>query len=254
MFAKKLGRRCGGLFAQISRNLKRMSRNEILVLGDSHVDVFNHSLFSETFPQFYFNVVSVRGATASGLDNPNSITQTYKLFDVALRKYKGRRVVVMLGEVDTGFVIWYRAKKYDASVTNMVRLTKDTYERFLKDISEKFDLIVISAPLPTIQDGNDWGEVANERRAVTATQLERTKLTIDFNNDVQRFCTDNRIAYVNLDNDSIGANGLVRKELLNRNPRDHHFDQTVYAKLLIERLRPVYFLTNCHAPGGTIEP
>ncbi len=70
---------------------------EILVLGDSHSPVFNHPLFKNTFPDLSFNVVTVIGATASGLENPNSTTQAYPIFRDAVKNSTAKQVIVMLG-------------------------------------------------------------------------------------------------------------------------------------------------------------
>jgi hypothetical protein len=212
---------------------------EILVLGDSHTPVFNHPEFKVHFPGLDFNVVTVIGATASGLENPNTKTQAYPLFKNALKQTSAKKVIVMLGEVDTGFVIWYRAKKYQESVSAMADRAVNSYSRFLQEVSAHFDVVCISTPLPTIQDGNDWGEVANARREVTATQVERTALTLQFNRQMQAFCGQQGIRYIMLDDACLGEDGVVRRELLNRDPKDHHYDPDTYARLLIERLAGV---------------
>ena len=142
----------------------------------------------------------------------------------------------MLGEVDTGFVIWYRAQKYQESVKAMTDRAINSYAKFLLEVAARFNVLCISTPLPTIQDGNDWGDVANARREVTATQLERTSLTLEFNKKMQSFCRQQNIAYVMLDEVCLGADGLIRKEFLNRHPNDHHYDSDAYSALLIERL------------------
>ena len=80
---------------------------EVLILGDSHAKVFRYPMLRFRLWQKYLNVVSVGAATASGLENPNSKTQAFQQFDRALGTTRAKKVVVMLGEVDTGFVIWY---------------------------------------------------------------------------------------------------------------------------------------------------
>lgn len=209
---------------------------EILILGDSHSPVFNHSQFKEAFPNFLFNIVTVVGATASGLDNPNSTTQAYPIFREAVKKSTAKRVIVMLGEVDTGFVIWYRAQKYNESVATMMDKAISCYSDFLLELKTQFEVICISTPLPTIQDNNDWGEVANARREVKTSQVERTALTLEFNRTMQAFCEKNDICYLMLDDESLGKNGIVKTALLNSNPQDHHYDAQVYAALLVEKL------------------
>ncbi len=212
---------------------------EILVLGDSHTPIFHHPSFQANFPAHCFNVVTVIGATASGLENPNTKTQAYPIFKDALAQSSAFRVIVMLGEVDTGFVIWYRAQKYQESVSAMAERAIASYSRFLLEVAERFDVVCISTPLPTIQDGNDWGEVANLRREVTATQAERTALTLDFNRQMQAFCAAHHLPYIMLDDVSLGSDGLVKPALLNRDASDHHYDADTYAALLVERLAGV---------------
>lgn len=212
---------------------------EILVFGDSHSPVFNHPLFKEKFPNLFFNVLTVIGATASGLENPNSTTQAYPVFREAVRQTAAKQIIVMLGEVDTGFVIWYRAQKYREPVAAMMDKAITSYSRFLVELKMRFEVVCISAPLPTIQDGNDWGDVANARREVTASQLERTALTLEFNRIMQRFCAQNGIRYIMLDDLSLGEHGIVKAGLLNSDSSDHHYDQDQYSRLLVEGLTGV---------------
>lgn len=208
----------------------------ILVLGDSHTPIFHHPLFRQAFPTLTFEVVTVIGATASGLENPNTKTQAYPIFKKALTYTSADTVIVMLGEVDTGFVIWYRAQKYQESVAAMAERAISSYSKFLLEVAAQARVICISTPLPTIQDGNDWGEIANARREVTATQRERTDLTLQFNRQMQTFCDTHGICHVMLDDASLGPNGLVKEALMNRNANDHHYAPDVYAGLLTERL------------------
>lgn len=213
---------------------------QILVLGDSHTPIFQHPCFLQAFPTLHFEVVTVIGATASGLENPNTKTQAYPIFKEALAQAKAKSgadtVIVMLGEVDTGFVIWYRAQKYQESVSAMATRAISSYSKFLLEVAAQARVICISTPLPTIQDGNDWGEIANARREVTATQRERTELTLQFNRQMQAFCQTHGIDHVMLDGASLGPDGLVKQELMNRNANDHHYEPEVYARLLVEHL------------------
>lgn len=212
---------------------------EILVLGDSHTPIFNHPAFKQGFPGLVFNVVTVIGATASGLENPNTKTQAYPIFKEALRQSAAQKVIIMLGEVDTGFVIWYRARKYLESVSAMTDKAISSYSRFLQEVSERFNVVCISTPLPTIQDGNNWGDVANARREIATTQAERTALTLHFNQKMQAFCQQRGICYIMLDNVSLGEGDVVTRELLNSNPNDHHYEPNIYSRLLIEHLAGV---------------
>lgn len=209
---------------------------EVLVLGDSHTPIFDHPSFKNNFPSLQFNVVTVIGATASGLENPNTKTQAYPIFKHALQQSSANKVIIMLGEVDTGFVIWYRADKYNESIDTMMNKAINSYSNFLLEVAAQFDVICISTPLPTIQDGNDWGDVANLRKEITATQIERTALTLQFNQQIEIFCQQHNITYIMLDTESMGDNNIVSADLLNQDPDDHHYDSEHYAALLTAHL------------------
>ncbi len=209
-----------------------MIKKKVLVLGDSHSDIFkNLKIKKYLIFSYEFLVKSVGGATASGLKNPNSKTKAYEIFNDALKHEKYDHIIMMLGEVDTGFVIWYRAKKYGISADESLKVTVETYSSFMNKIKSK-RLTVISAPLPTIKDGQTWGEVANLRKEITASQKERTDLTIKFNKIIQEYCERNTIKYLNLDNYVLGKDGLLLEEYYSKNPLDHHYDTEKFKKLI----------------------
>jgi hypothetical protein len=167
------------------------------------------------------------------MENPNdSKTQAYPTFMRALATTPARRVIVTLGEVDTGFVIWYRATKYRESVFAMLDRAVTAYTRFLGEVAQRFDVLCMSTALPTIRDGIAWGEVANQRKEVRASQLARTALTLEFNRRMRAWSLDHGVSYLMLDAASLGTDGLVRPELLNSNPSDHHYDPVRYAELI----------------------
>ncbi len=206
---------------------------EVLVLGDSHTRVFDIARLRLRLWRYRLRVVRVNGATASGLENPNSKTQAFQKFEAALEKTRADRVIVMLGEVDAGFVIWYRATKQGIPVTKSLEQTLKTYGAFLKSIQVRgLRPVCISAPLPTIEDDNSWGEVANLRRSVTATQRQRTELTLSLNQKMAAFCHAEGIAHLSFDDASLGRDGLVKPTLLNRNRLDHHYNKRAYVNLL----------------------
>jgi hypothetical protein len=216
-----------------------LGKTEVLVLGDSHTDVFSLPRFRKYFPRHFFSVTTVGGATASGLENPNSKTQAYRIFREAIRNSDARLAIIQLGEVDTGFVIWYRARKYNADVSDMTRRAVDTLTRFISEVAKTHAPVVISAPLPTIGDEVEWGEVAKARSKVKATQRERTALTLEFNREITAFCTAHDYPYLSLDEECMGEDGLVSPAVLNPDIRNHHYDLDIYAGLLYRKLQPV---------------
>lgn len=117
----------------------------------------------------------------------------------------------------------------------MFEQSVNTYTDFLATLPRK-EVIVISAPLPTIKDGSDWGEVADLRKGIHATQAERTELTLRFNIAVQNYCSKKQITYINLDYDSLGEDGLVQGAFIHKNCFDHHYDRLKYAITLSSKL------------------
>ncbi|MFZ2197966.1 MAG: hypothetical protein WAV13_09560 [Thermodesulfovibrionales bacterium] len=218
---------------------KRLMFDEVLVIGDSHANVFYSLKFMPSFPRHFFHVVIVGGATVSGLKNPNSTTRALPIFMDSLRNSKAATTIVLLGEVDAGFVIWYRAEKYKTPVAVMLDQATENYQNLLMEISKKSRVICISTPLPTITDENIWGDIANARKDVKATQRQRTDLTIQFNKQMQEFCDRKRFIYLSFDNECIGENGLVAPWILNSNPNNHHYDRQKYADMIINRLRSI---------------
>lgn len=219
---------------RVLRKCRNLGKEEVLVVGDSHAAVFNR-IPTKGRP-YWLNVVSVGGATISGLENPNSVTQARPAFEEALSVSRSNTCVVILGEVDLGFVIWYRAAKHGYKVEEILDQTFLKYGEFLQGISARRRVICVSAPLPMILDGQRWGEVANKRCEVTATQRERTELTLKLNRRMEQFSLTHGMTYLNLDGESIGEDGLVKETLRSRIDADHHYDPAAYLNLLTPKL------------------
>lgn len=213
--------------------------NPVLVLGDSHALVFSSEKMKALFPEYSFEVTSVGGATVSGLKNPNAVTQAMPQYMSALETTTANTVIVMLGEVDTGFVIWYRAQKHGSSVEQMLQQALDNYQKLLRDVAKKFHVICVSTPLPTIRDNMDWGEVANLRKEVKASLSDRTSLTIKFNKLMEAFCTREGISYLNCDSLSTDETGTLKASLRNPDPNDHHYDPSAHALMIGPLLSPL---------------
>ncbi len=208
-------------------------RSEILVLGDSHARIFRRKELTSKFPKLYFDVLSVGGATISGINNPNSKTQALPRFRKKISKSGAEKVILILGEVDVGFVIWLKRGGVEKSYRDALR----NYYSFVGSLSDKFSVICISVPLPTIKDEARFGEVANARKEVTASQMDRTRLTVMFNNEIEEFCVKNGHIFINLDPLSSGEDGLVDRRLLNVDETDHHYNDVEYARLLVDNLK-----------------
>lgn len=212
-------------------------RQHFLCIGDSHVAVFNHV----RVPSIWFRVLEVEGATASGVLNPNSTTNASHLFATRLQHAKPwQHVVVCLGEVDCGFVIWHRAQRHELKVDDQFYATLNSYLVFLGQIKAKSfaSLHVLSVPLPTITDyPSEWGKVANLRKEIAATQRERTNLTLRFNRELQEHVTNQDIGFIDATSDQLDpSTGLIYPDFV-QNQLDHHLDSDTYATLIAQAFR-----------------
>lgn len=208
-------------------------------MGDSHVKVFEHADWVAMTPRLQWKVVSIGGATLSGLENPNSKTQAGLQFEQALSTHSAKVVLLCLGEVDTGFVIWFRAERDGIKVEEAAKRAVDNYCRLIETALEKSAVVVLSTPLPTLLDGDTQGSVAKIRADVEASLQQRTELTCWFNKEIEGWCNEHSVSYVNLDLLSKGVDGLVDVRLRHPNSNDHHYNPHYYRKLLAEKLLPV---------------
>lgn len=213
----------------------------VYYLGDSHVRYFKKAAKVGLLAPYELTGVEVGGATAVGMRNPNSKTDAIGRF----RKWisgKSREAVVLfhLGEVDCGYVIWYRADKYDEPVELQMKNSIDAYFEFIDElIGLGFRRIVITgATLPTITDDDQIGEVVVKRSAITATQKERTDLTREYNRALRAEAERRGLPYVDVDQDVLDpATGVVDDRMRNPNPEDHHMNGSLAAVFWAKRLR-----------------
>lgn len=155
-----------------------IARRKVLhCIGDSHVQNFEYLAREYMLPRINFQFCTVQGASNMGLANPHSQTKAMPIFMEYLNKVApSDHVVFCLGEVDCGFVIWYRAAKYGVPVQQQFELSLKNYYGLINAYLEMLpsaNVIVCSTPLPTIPDHQlVKGDVANKRLSVSATQKE----------------------------------------------------------------------------------
>ncbi len=210
-------------------------REHVLCLGDSHIEVMRHV----RVPGVRFRVVAVPGATASGANNPNSETQALPTFLRALRSAKRwQHILIQLGEVDCGFVIWHRAARHGLSIEDQLQETLASYGALISRAAACSDhaVLVMSAPAPTITDDpHDWGEVANLRKEVGASQAERTLLTRRFNEGVEQMCGRLGAVFIDATTGHIDeSTGLVSPDFRRPSGINHHLADAPYARLISE--------------------
>src|ERR1700730_4354772 len=218
----------------LSRALKR---DHVLCLGDSHVAVMDHV----EMPGMWFRTKPLVGATASGVLNPQSKTNSLEKFTAKLAAGKPwQQIVLQLGEVDCGFLIWHRARRLDLGVDEQLAFTLDAYAKFI-DLVVSMDysrVLVLSVPLPTIgDDKTKWGEIANMRKTVTASQTERTALTLHFNEVLRDRCAALGVTFVDVTGGHLDlTTGLIDERFV-REGQDHHLADGPYAGLVASELK-----------------
>jgi len=232
----------------VKRRVKRLverivflQKKRILVLGDSHVAVFKYINKNHKTP-YYFDTAYVSGATSLGIANPNSKTNALKIFKNKLqRTSKNTPVLIQMGEVDCGFVIWFLAEKKQTAVKEQFEKSIRNYKNFLLNEVIKKDfqkIIIMSATLPTLKENTEGlGEIANLRKEVKATQLERTELTLKYNQELKTFCEEHpELYFLDFDKDMLDTDGIIKKAFLNKDPLDHHNDLEAYSNLIVNRI------------------
>jgi len=224
-----------------SRYCVYVDKRFCLAVGDSHAAIFSTNQFLANNKDMTVFSVVVPGATASGLDNPNSVTKAYVNFSSSVKAAPaGAYIVIQLGEVDTGYVIWWRSLKLGSCVQDMLGLAVKNYCKLISEISVGYRPVIISAPLPTISDALPVGEVAKKRGDISVSQRDRTDLTIVFNRKIEEFCLQKNIVFVNLDDTCLDqVTGVVRDEFIGADVLDHHYDSNAYSKILSHALKDV---------------
>jgi hypothetical protein len=72
-----------------------------------------------------------------GMANPNSKTNALIYFNKKLKTMsRNDYYVFVLGEVDCGFLIFYRAKKYNISINSQLNLSIYNYQKFLLSVKK----------------------------------------------------------------------------------------------------------------------
>lgn len=212
----------------------------VFYLGDSHVRYFHKAAKFGLLTPFEVSGVEVGGATAVGMRNPNAKTNALGRFKAWLRDKPLESILVFhLGEVDCGFVIWYRADKYEESIETQMKSSISAYFEFVDELLGLgfVNIIITGATLPTITDDDQVGEVVVKRSSINATQRERTELTVRYNCLLRDEAAQRGLLFVDIAPDVLDpVTGVVDVRLRNSNPEDHHMNGNVASVYWASRL------------------
>jgi serine O-acetyltransferase len=209
-----------------------------VVVGDSHVAVFE----GWKPDGFRFSPTVVYGATASGIRNPNSKTEALPRFRERFARLRSHQeVLIQLGEVDCGYIIWRRAEREGLEPEEQVDETIARYLEFLEDVRATgvASVSVMSVPLPTLPDEADgWGEIAQRRADVGATQQQRTELTLLFNARMAEQAREAGFGFVDATSGQLNRHTrLIDDRFLRHGEADHHLRDEPYRELIARALR-----------------
>ncbi len=227
----------GVIFEHWDVELDFFYEDKILVLGDSHSEVFK---YIDTHHKDYFfpYVCTIAGATAQGAVNINSKTNALQEFNELIDNY-GRttnRLLIMLGEVDCGFLIWARAKRLGISVDEQIDLSITNLFQFIHNVLEnpnnnyqKSDIIVAGSILPVIEDNTALEHLNGGRAEADISQEIRTEKTLEYNKLLKERCVEKGYNYIDITDYTMGEDGLIdtyytRKENEFYGDLDHHLD------------------------------
>ena len=227
----------GAIFEHWDAELDFFYKDKILVLGDSHSEVFRY-IDTHNKDYFFPYVCTITGATAQGAVNINSKTNALKVFNQLIEKYGRRtnRLLIMLGEVDCGFLIWVRAKRMGISVDEQIELSLTNLFQFIENTLnspnnnyKKSDIIVAGSILPVIEDNTALEHLNGGRAEADVSQELRTEKTLEYNKKLQAICIERGYNYIDITDDTMGKNGLIdiyytRKENEFYGDLDHHLD------------------------------
>ena len=189
---------------------------KLLVLGDSHTEVFPFLRKNNLLPD-YIQVDSygIPGATAQGIHNPKSKTKALDRYKshVEMTSSKYDWVGLMIGEVDCGFALWYRSQQFGIPMEKQLRFAINQYEFFVQNELEPIfgkNILLCGAHLPTLRNPDDNEDIVVKRArmevSIKASYKKRTDLTLRYNKiissfaencnytygDITRFCIDEK--------------------------------------------------------------
>lgn len=218
---------------------------KILVLGDSHSLVWKYIQKNRLMPGYKFYTKAVHGATSQGVNNPNSKTNSLHLFEQAIQNNQNLDyVMVMLGEVDCGFTIWYYAENYNTPIKEQLQRSVSSYKKFLNEQILKYykkeQVILLGSILPTIQDQTNRKLLKGARSKVNTLLSERTALTIEYNNMIKEIARQNKMLYTDITSIIYDNNTKsVKKEFLHKKEFNHHLDNAASAPVWINALSSI---------------
>ena len=212
-------------------------RAHVVCIGDCHLRVVQKALqpfdAPPLLPHVWFDPCIVGGATAYGLANPNSASGAVPVYRRRIELAETwQPLVFMLGEADTGFMLWYQHRVLEETIAAM-HTCVERYLTFMREVYEQgFEqLYVLSVP-PTP------GDRKIRKVNFELSQRDRTELGLRYNAELERLA--DFYTYVDVTTGTLDpATGLVAEEFID--PRDQdHLLPAPYARVMAKELGPLF--------------
>lgn len=237
---------------QIKRSLRRLIRkirtklfmgSRVLVLGDSHVGVFEYISDNDLLSPHLLRTVMVTGATAYGLTKQDTSTHSYEIFASAIDRYKPVDVIVyMLGEVDCNVLYWLKAASQNQLPNNWISVGVMGVQKLVlegKKLQPNARHVICGAHVPTVPDEMAGLQEHPLRRQVIATLYARTQLVLDFNQELKQLSFELGCHYEDITEEVLDPlTKLVRSEFTVKGALDHHLNDAAVANFWVNRLLP----------------
>ena len=220
--------------------LRAAGKQVLVCVGDSHLEPLRSVQRRRLLPATLLRITVVTGATASGIANPNSSTKALpRLQAAAAMLSRGCPVLVCLGEIDAGFLVFLRSQRDGLPVRELTDEALARYQEFItRELLDRgARLMMLSASMPTVDSYSTWAGLGGARRQVTATRERRAAETRYWNEQCEAWCKSVEGTWLDLTEETTGPDGRVRAEYLNEDPEDHHLHPERYGNLVAKLLR-----------------
>lgn len=214
------------------------ARQRVLFLGDSHVRPLALNRGHLWKAGFMPAVISVSGATASGIQNPHSTTGARERFSQALKSLNAESVAVVgLGEVDVGFLVYEKAARSGQSVRACTDEALARYIDYITEIEVRIGcrIVVLGIIPPTVDDYARWPGLDGARKSLRASIFDRRIETIYWNQTCRFEAQSRGWAWIEVLDNTTASNGSVLKQYQNDDPKDHHLEPRAYANLVTKK-------------------
>lgn len=203
-------------------------RRRLLVLGDSHALIFRDRPLRSALRTcgYVVDLVTVGGATVYGLSNPNSATNALERYRRHLLNIDERTdVLVMMGEVDCGFLAWYKVENGGGSQEAVVAEIQRRFREFVLSVRDLGPRQVFLARIPqqTIDSYDTWRGLNGQRRSVSASLQQRTELTALMNRWLSGFEAEEGFRFVDYSDTSEVDEASILPLLRPIDGSDHHY-------------------------------